>query len=111
MLSTSPCESRYSGAVGDEWPLRANSAIHEARVATEVRLLPVRCEAGTQTPRSRSENSSSSTSAKESIPAFASGVCLSKSAPPATKFVRANWQSCSVIVLESFYGVIGGLSV
>src|SRR5438045_2224378 len=75
------------------WPLRARLATQLASEAMDARLLPVRWESGTRTPSDRSQKSSSSTRANESMPALASGLFSSNSIPSATKFVRANWQS------------------
>src|ERR1017187_5880998 len=72
----------------------------------EARFVPVKCESGTRTPSTRSQNNTSSTSAKESMPACDSGLCSSNSTPSATKLVRANSQSCAAIFLGSCSGVI-----
>src|ERR1017187_9886531 len=76
----------------------------------EARLAGVRCESGTRTPSTRSQNSTNSTSANESMPACDSGLFSSNSTPSATKLVRANSQSLAAIFLGSVSVVITGRS-
>jgi len=45
----------HPGAQGEEWLLRASSAMQLASVVTEARFLPVRWESGTLTPKVRSQ--------------------------------------------------------
>src|ERR1017187_4360269 len=56
----------------------------------EARLLPVKWESGTRTPSTRSQKSTSSTSANESMPAWDNGLLSSNSTPSATKLIRAH---------------------
>src|SRR5580692_5998973 len=88
------------------WPLRASSAMHLAKEDMEARFAPVKCESGTRTPRTRSQKSTSSTSANESMPASDNGLFSSNSTPSATKLVRANSHSFAAIIFGSFSGVI-----
>src|ERR1017187_8772436 len=79
-----------------------------ANVDIEARLAPVKWESGTRTPSTRSQKSTSSTSANESIPAWDNGLFSSNSTPSATKLVRANSQSFAAIFLGSVSGIIAG---
>src|ERR1022692_2210031 len=80
--------------------------MHLASEDIEAKLAPVRCESGTRTPSTRSQKSTSSTSAKESIPAWDSGLFSSNSTPSATKLVRANSQSFAAMIFGSVSGII-----
>jgi len=78
--------------------LRASSAMHLPGWPSS-KIVAGQVRSGTRTPILRSQKSSSSTRAKESMPAWDRELFSSKFAPSGTKLVRANSQSCAAIVL------------